>query len=298
MGDLSVAIGKREPLWTKIVLLSVVLGSLALVLGAGFFVIVPGLIASGSHALWILAGRKSTEVETSLPHRIVDKAIGRALEETNAIAEHIKEATEMGVMSAAENAAEISSRIGLRSDDMDGLSKNTGALVRVVEEQHRFFDEMQESFDVLLQKFEEEPSSTLDAASELNALFGSRSAEMQELARSTEGAIVAASESWQLLLAGLEEDDAYLKASADQIMVELQFQDKIRQELERLQQQARVPVDVLRDLAAEIASGNLPSERYETRTDELQAVAAAQSVETAHALCAGEDDVTGEFEAF
>ena len=67
------------------------------------------------------------------------------------------------------------------------------------------------------------------------------------------------------LMAHLKDGGDHVRKNANHILLELQFQDQIRQELERMQARTRIPLQVLRALTQEIQDGSVGADAYRER---------------------------------
>ncbi|MCP4449246.1 MAG: hypothetical protein GY811_28530 [Myxococcales bacterium] len=85
------------------------------------------------------------------------------------------------------------------------------------------------------------------------------------------------------LMVDLKDGGDHVRTNANQILMELQFQDRIRQELERMQARTRVPLQVLRSLTEEIQAGGLTPDVYQERIWTLvEQVKKESRLETTH----------------
>ncbi len=101
------------------------------------------------------------------------------------------------------------------------------------------------------------------------------------------------------LMVGLKTGGDHVRVNANQILMELQFQDRIRQELERMQSRTRVPLQVLRALGQEMEAGALSEDNYQERVWSLvEQVKNDSKLETTHSEGAQWAEATGEVEMF
>ncbi len=101
------------------------------------------------------------------------------------------------------------------------------------------------------------------------------------------------------LMGDLKNGGDHVRSNANQILMELQFQDRIRQELERMQARTRIPLQVLSALHSEIEAGDIGQDSYQERIWMLiEQVKNDTRLETTHSDGAKWAEATGEVEMF
>ncbi len=101
------------------------------------------------------------------------------------------------------------------------------------------------------------------------------------------------------LMGGLKQGGLHVRTNTNQILRELQFQDRMRQELERVQARTRVPLQVLEALNLEIQTGAVATESCEERLWALvEQVRSDSRLDTTHSDGAEEGQACGTFEMF
>ena len=291
-----------------VLLIAIVGGTVGVGIGAHHWVLWPAIIGA---SVQVVLGRQESADSgmpssgPEIPIALIDQAFGEV--DTDSIAEHIKDATETGVLTATENAAAISSHIGKWDEELKPLAalfdggtseKSLIQCLRHVGSVKASLMALQSDRDEVVLRLKD-VAAAKECLAELEVLSEREAEIMEALACKSTAAANMADEVWSAFALDVDREREVLRNSSNRIVIELQFQDMIRQELERMQHRFRVPLQVLQIVAGEIASGELPKERYEARTRELcRTVFEETKVQTTHDFCALDDETTGEFEMF
>tara|TARA_R110002096_G_scaffold44526_13_gene120634 strand:- start:253421 stop:254527 length:1107 start_codon:yes stop_codon:yes gene_type:complete len=103
------------------------------------------------------------------------------------------------------------------------------------------------------------------ASDEISRTCAEQAAHLSSRASTLDAVYDATRADLLALMGALKGGGDTVRKNASEILLELQFQDRLRQDLERLQARTRAPLQVLRALTEEIGAGSVGSDAYRER---------------------------------